>query len=107
VTGTRILGGLVTATAVLTLAIAPAEAGTTILLKDDRFAPKTLSVKKGTTVTFKWTGKHPHNVVGSGAATFRSGTKTSGTYRRTLRKKGTVKVLCELHSGMKTTIKVG
>jgi plastocyanin len=56
------------------------------------FTPKTLSVKKGTTVKWSWkTGGVPHNVTGKGFT-----------------KAGTYKYVCSIHkaAGMTGTIKV-
>jgi len=81
-------------------------ATTTVLVKDNRFSPSTLTVNKGTTLRFKWTGKAPHNVVGSGAATFRSSIKTTGTYSKRLTKSGRYKIVCTIHSEMKMSLRV-
>jgi plastocyanin len=64
----------------------------------------TISVKKGTTVKWSWTGG-PHNVVGSG---FTSGSpKSSGSYSRTFSKAGSYSVYCAPHQAvMNVTIKV-
>ncbi len=76
-------------------------AGTTIRLKDDYFSPKSTSVKRGTTVTFRFAGRKAHNVVVTkGPAKFSSPTRTSGTYRRKVTRRGTYTLVCTLHSGM-------
>ena len=83
-------------------------AGTkTVKVDDDVFKPGSLTVKKGTKVKFKWVGDNPHDVkVTSGPRKFESETKTSGTYTKKMRKKGTYKIVCTIHSGMKMTLKV-
>ena len=82
-------------------------AGKTVTVGDDFFSPKTMTVKKGTTVTWKWVGDAPHDVKASGAAKFSSGSpKTSGTYKRKLVKTGTYRILCSVHPSMRQTIKV-
>jgi plastocyanin len=73
----------------------------TIKLGDNFFKPKTLTVKKGTKLVFKWTGKAPHNVTGAG---FKSGTKTSGTFKVKAKKSG--KIVCTIHPGMAMRLKV-
>ena len=98
------------ATTAAVLAV-PALAGTSsIKIGDDYFVRKggaTVTVKKNTTVRWVWTGRNPHDVVGSGAASFRSGSaKKSGTYSRKMTKAGTYKIFCTVHSGMKMTLKV-
>ena len=91
----------------------PAGADTSIKLKDDYFAPKSTSVKKGSTVTFRWAGSAPHNVTvgntrttGSGPVKFHSPTKTSGTYKKRCTRKGTYKIVCTVHPGMELTLRV-
>lgn len=99
----------VVATAGIAVTAIPALAATkTVALKDDVFAPKSLSVKKGTTVKFVWRGRHPHNVfVTKGPAKFSSPVKTSGTFSRKLTKKGTYSIICSVHPAtMKLKIKV-
>jgi plastocyanin len=82
----------------------PAAAGTkTILLKDDAFSPKTLTVSKGATVKLKWAGHHPHNLVGGGVKT---AVKTHGTQTVKFKKKGTFTLVCQIHSGMTMKLKV-
>jgi plastocyanin len=90
---------------------APAVAKTRNVKVGDNFfirpsgVPK-ISVKKGTTVRWNWTGRHSHNVVGSGPASFQSSVKTSGHYAKKLKKAGSYTVICSIHAGMKMKIKV-
>jgi plastocyanin len=70
------------------------------------FSPKTVSVKKGTTVKWSWkTGGVPHNVVGKG---FKSKTAATVTFSKKFTKKGTYKYVCSIHKaqGMTGTVKV-
>ncbi len=87
-------------------AIALAAAGPTVGVKDDFFSPKTKTVSKGQRVTWKFKGSAPHNVtVTSGPKKFRSSTKSSGKYRKKLRKRGTYRILCTVHApSMKMTL---
>jgi plastocyanin len=66
----------------------------------------TITVKKGATVRWNWTGHHQHNIVGSGPASFQSSVKKSGHYTKKLNKAGTYTIICSIHSGMKMKIKV-
>jgi plastocyanin len=99
---------------VLSLALAvaaPAVAKTRgVKIGDNYFVSKgstaTITVKKGTTVRWNWTGHHPHNVVGSGAGSFQSSVKKSGHYAKKLTRAGTYTIICSIHSGMKMKIKV-
>jgi plastocyanin len=97
------------AVVVALLAALPAGAGAakTVTIDDFEFDPPTLSVKKGTKVTWRFADSAAHNVtVRSGPAKFASPDKRSGTYKRKLRKAGTYKIVCTLHSGMRQTITV-
>lgn len=89
-------------------AIAIVSATKSVGVKDDFFTKSTLTVKKGTRVKWKWQGDSPHNVtVTSGPKKFRSSTKSSGSYKKKMRKKGTYSILCTVHApDMKMTLKV-
>jgi plastocyanin len=70
------------------------------------FAPKTITVKRGTTVKWSWkTGGVPHNVVGKG---FKSKTAATVSFSKKFTKKGTYKYVCTIHKaqGMTGTVKV-
>lgn len=95
--------GVATVAAIAATAL-PAAAGTkTILLKDDVFSPRSLTVSKGSTVKLTWAGHHPHNLVGGGV---KSATKTHGTQKVKFKKKGTFTLVCQIHAGMKMKLKV-
>jgi plastocyanin len=70
--------------------------------------PRTITVKKGTTITWRFRGKTMHDVdARKGPAHFISSYKKRGTYSRTLRKAGTYVVYCDIHSpDMRMTIHV-
>jgi plastocyanin len=81
--------------------------GTTVRLKDDYFTPKSTSVAKGGTVTFRWSGKHAHNLmVQSGPTKFSVSPRTSGTYHKKFTRKGTYTLICSIHSGMSMKLRV-
>jgi plastocyanin len=90
------------------LAVSALAATKTVSVKDDVFAPKTITVKKGKTVKWVWKGDAPHNVtVTKGPVKFHSVTQKKGTYSKKLTKKGTYKLVCTIHApGMAMTIKV-
>jgi plastocyanin len=67
---------------------------------------KTVKIKKGGTVKWIWADGAPHNVKGPG---FVSKTQTGKgkTYSHRFRKKGTFKIICQVHpTSMKTVVKV-
>ena len=80
----------------------------TIAVTDFQFTPKTVTVKKGTKVTWKWEHtQSTHNVVvQSGPKKFKSKILGSGSFSQTLTKPGTYKIVCTLHIdvGMTETI---
>jgi plastocyanin len=94
------------------LAVPALAATKTIRLGDNYFVKKgtqpTITVKRGTTVKWIWPGSGvPHNVtVTKGPVTFRSPTKTKGSYAKKVSKKGTYFISCTIHSGMNMTLKV-
>ena len=79
---------------------------------DDYFvhkgAPRTVTVHKGDKVEWEWEGRNPHNVtVTRGPVKFASKTKSSGSYRKKLTRRGTYKILCTVHApSMRMTLKV-
>jgi plastocyanin len=99
------------AAAVATVAVAvPSLAGgpKIVDVKDDVFAPKSLTIVKGTKVRWVWKGVSRHNVaVAKGPTTFRRGSRRKGTASYTFKKAGTYRILCTIHApDMKMTIKV-
>jgi plastocyanin len=88
------------ASAVLAL---PALAATrSVKVGDDYFVRKgsvpTVTVKKGTKVTWRWSGKDLHNLaVTKGPAKFRSSFKSSGTYSKRVTRTGTYTIVCTIH----------
>jgi plastocyanin len=66
----------------------------------------TVTVKKGVTVRWNWTGKNFHNLVGSGPASFQASPRKSGHFSRKFKKAGTYRVICSIHAGMEMKLKV-
>jgi len=107
----------VIAALLLGLALIPnaAPAKKTVSLGDNYFAPKKLTVKRNTTVTWKWPGFEEagdvHDVKlksgPKGAKKFHSEQAAADyTFKRKLTVKGTYKIVCTLHEEMRMTIKV-
>jgi plastocyanin len=99
---------LLAALALLGALAVPALAATkTIALRDTFFSPKSVTVKKGTTVKWVWRGRLPHNVtVKKGPVKFHSRTTTKGSFSKKLTKRGTYRIVCTIHPGMNLTLKV-
>ena len=111
---TRTLAGalatlaLATGTAIPALASAGGHAAAvhSVVLKDIRFHPGTLSIKRGDTVSWLWEDKGTkHNVTGSG---FKSKTMSKGSFSVRFTKAGTFNYRCTIHAaeGMKGKIVV-
>ncbi len=100
------LAVLVTAAAVAL----PAWAATpTVALKDDFFAPKTLTIKRGQSVRFVWRGKSLHNIIASksGRRVWSIGTQVKGSATKRFATAGRYSLLCSIHApGMKMTVVV-
>jgi plastocyanin len=81
----------------------PALAATrTVKVGDDYYVRKgsvpTVTVKKGTKVSWRFAGKEMHNVaVTKGPVKFRSSFKTSGTYSKRVKRTGTYTIVCTIH----------
>ncbi len=94
------------------LAVPALAATRTVKVGDDYYVRKgsvpTVTVKKGTKVTWRWAGKDMHNVaVTKGPVKFRSSFKSSGTYSKTVRTTGTYTIVCTIHQpDMKMKLRV-
>jgi plastocyanin len=84
-----------------------ASAGKTVKVSDNYYGPKSLTVGRGTKVTWKWVGVLKHNVVvHAGPSAFSSKTQVRGSYSHTFTKKGTYQLVCTIHPSMKMTVVV-
>jgi plastocyanin len=99
--------------AALLVGVSPAAAKTrSVKVGDDFFVRKgsapTVSVKKGVTVKWRWTGNDQHNVVvQKGPTSFQSALKTKGTFKKKMTKKGTYTIICNIHApDMRMKLKV-
>jgi plastocyanin len=77
-------------------------AATSVKVGDDYFVRKgstpTVTVKKGTKVTWRWAGRDMHNVaVTKGPVKFHSSYKKSGTFSKRMRTAGTYTIVCSIH----------
>ena len=83
-----------------------------VAVGDDWFVakgkPRTITVRKGTTITWHFRGHTMHNVdARKGPVHFISSYKKRGTFSKTLRKPGTYVVYCDIHApDMRMTIHV-
>ncbi len=106
---TRRLRFLILLTAVLigVSAVSALASGKTVKVGDNYYGPKTLTVGRGTKVTWNWVGVLKHNiVVRKGPSSFSSKTQVRGSYSHTFTKKGTYDLVCTIHPSMKMTVVV-
>ena len=90
---------------------ATAFAAKSIKVGDDYYVrpsgvPK-VTVSKGTTVKWRFTGDSQHTVtVSKGPAKFNSGPKSSGSYSKKLSKRGTYTIYCTIHGASTQKMKL-
>ena len=98
----KLLVATLIAAASAVLATQALAATRTVKVGDDYYVRKgsvpTVTVSKGTKVTWRFAGKQMHNVsVTKGPVKFRSSFKTSGTYSKTVRTAGRYTIVCTIH----------
>jgi plastocyanin len=87
-------------------------ASRSVKVGDDYFVRKgstpTITVRKGSTVTWRFRGSDLHNVaVTKGPVRFHSSYKTSGSFSKKMRKAGTYTIVCTVHQpSMKMKLRV-
>jgi plastocyanin len=87
-------------------ATAPAPGPNAVVIKNFMFSPMELTVKAGSTVTWKNLDGEPHTVVND-AGMFRSAAlDQDDTYQFKFDKPGVYKIFCGIHPNMKATITV-
>jgi plastocyanin len=81
---------------------AVAASSRSVFLKHNAFHPRTVHIRRGGTVTWRWRdGSVRHNVIGS---SFRSPTKARGTYTLRFPGAGRFGYTCSIHPGMNGTV---
>jgi plastocyanin len=110
--------GVAVALGAAALAVAPAGLAATpkprtVKVGDDYFSPTSMTVHPKTKIVWKWlaVNGNTHDVKlkkrPKGVKSFQSDPATSDfTFKRTLYKKGTYKIICTFHENMKMTITV-
>ncbi|MFG2288226.1 cupredoxin family copper-binding protein [Streptomyces sp. NPDC048595] len=78
-----------------------------VTIADFAFSPSTLTVSKGTTVTWTNEDSAPHTVTSSGSGSLNSPTLRSGdSYTFTFNSAGTFSYVCMIHPSMHGTVVV-
>jgi len=80
----------------------------TVRIKDIDFAPRAVTIRRGSTVRWSFLDRRvPHNVTSSGGRRFRSSpTKSKGTYSVRFRRAGTYRYVCTIHLNMRGRVAV-
>jgi plastocyanin len=100
------LGAMLLMAASADLQIAQAEDSNAVVIKNFMFSPMAVTVKAGTTVTWKNLDGEPHTVVND-TGLFRSAALDQNeTYQFKFDKPGVYNIFCGIHPNMKATITV-
>lgn len=75
----------------------PATGVTEVEVRDNSFSPRVIEVPTGSEITWEWTGRRDHNVVGEG---WSSDVQDEGTFTHRFDESGTFDYVCTLHGGM-------
>jgi len=66
-----------------------------------------VTVSKGTTVKWRFTGDNPHSVtVSKGPVKFNSGVHSSGIFKKKMNKRGTYTIFCLIHGASNQKMKL-
>lgn len=80
-------------------------ANTTVEITNFAFSPKSLTVKKGTTVTWVNRDSSPHNVTSVTGNVLKSQTLSTGqSFSYSFNEVGTVQYYCTIHPNMRATV---
>ena len=85
---------------------AAAVAGNAVSIDNFAFAPTTLTVPSGSSVTWTNRDEEPHNVVANDGSFHSPGMGTQATFSHTFAKAGTFDYVCSIHAFMHATVVV-
>ena len=88
------------------LSVARAQTPNAVVIKNFMFSPMELTVKAGSTVTWKNLDGEPHTVVNDAGMIRSAALDQNDTYQFKFDKPGVYKVFCGIHPTMKETITV-
>jgi plastocyanin len=93
-------------TASAEFSVAQAQQSDTVMIKDFMFSPMSMTIKAGSTLTWKNLDDEPHTVVND-AGLFRSAAlDQNDTFQYKFDKPGIYKIFCGIHPNMRETITV-
>jgi plastocyanin len=110
ITVAGMFAGLVTGTASPRERKPPRQFDERVLVKDNFFSPRSLTIEPGETVKWSWRGDNRHNVtftkVPKGAKRRSSRTKRNGGWLRSFHKQGQYRYVCTRFAGMRGLVTV-
>ena len=86
--------------------VAHAQDANSVVIKGFMFSPMSLTIKAGSTVTWKNLDGEPHTVVNDAGIFHSAALDENDTYQYKFDKPGVYKVFCGIHPNMKATITV-
>ncbi|RDK03308.1 cupredoxin domain-containing protein [Paraburkholderia lacunae] len=98
------IGGIMAASAVFS--VARAQDPNAVVIKNFMFSPMALTIKAGSTVTWKNLDGEPHTVVNDAGIFRSSALDQNDTFQFEFDKPGVYKVFCGIHPNMRETITV-
>jgi plastocyanin len=100
------LGAAMLMAASADFSVVQAQETNAVVLKNFMFSPMSLTIKAGSTVTWKNLDGEPHTVVNDSGLFRSSALDQNDTYKYTFDKPGIYKIFCGIHPNMKETITV-
>ncbi|MEN7527573.1 MULTISPECIES: cupredoxin family copper-binding protein [unclassified Cupriavidus] len=86
--------------------VAQAEENNAVVLKNFQFSPMSLTIKAGTTVTWKNLDGEPHTIVNDAGLFRSSALDQNDTFKFRFDKPGVYNIFCGIHPNMRATITV-
>ena len=100
------LGAAMFMAASANFSVAQAQATNAVVIKNFMFSPMSLTIKAGSTVTWKNLDDEPHTVVEAAGVFHSSALDRNDTYSFKFDRPGVYKIFCGIHPYMKATITV-
>ncbi|RDK06770.1 cupredoxin domain-containing protein [Cupriavidus lacunae] len=98
--------GMLVAASVSEFPVAQAQESNVVVVKNFMFSPMALTIKAGSTVTWKNLDGEPHSIVNDAGLFRSSALDQNDTFKFKFDKPGVYKVFCGIHPNMKATITV-
>jgi plastocyanin len=98
--------GMLVAASTCLFSAAQAQEPNVVVLKNFMFAPMSMTVKAGSTVTWKNLDGEPHTVVNDSGLFRSNALDQNDTFKFKFDKPGVYKIFCGIHPNMKETITV-